>query len=226
MTPMKPTVFVVDDQPEVHAHAAAIAASLGLRCETFCGAEQFLAAADPSRSGCVVAELHLDDMDGVHLQQRLDKAGSTWPVVFVCNNVDLPAAVRVMRNGATAVFEKPFDGEELANAILAAVDLDRATRETRYRHAAFEARLTRLDRREREVMAMVVNGLPNKTIARELRVCQRTAAEIRARVFQKMEAESATSLAMMLGEFGRRSHDGMRGYANIRRGPRGRQYAR
>ncbi len=136
-------------------------------------------------------------MSGLDLQQRLVRLDSIISVVIVSADLDVPAVVRAMQNGAIAVFEKPCEPGPLTDAIHAAFNLSLVTLKTRRRWTTLQSRFDHLDLRERQVMAMIVGGLPNKLIARKLGVCQRTAARIRADVLEKMGVESAVELAQM-----------------------------
>jgi two-component system response regulator FixJ len=112
-------------------------------------------------------------------------------------------AVQAMRLGAVSVLEKPYNADQLAEAICESAALSPIAQATKQRLAVLCGRLKALDPREREVMAMVVDGMPTKTIARKLNVCHRTAAQIRADVFEKMEAGSAIELAIMASDLWR-----------------------
>ena len=111
------TLFVVDDDPEVRASAAALAVSMSWDCQVYSSAEEFLERFDPSRPGCVVTALRLAGMDGLDLQQHLAKLGKAPPVILISAYGSIPIAVQAMRNGALAVLEKPCDADELASAI-------------------------------------------------------------------------------------------------------------
>ena len=195
-----PTLYVIDDEAAAGQCAAELAALLGLRCDVFSSAEQFLERADLSLPGCLVSELHLKGMSGLDLQEHLAGLGSILSVILVSANLEVPLVVSAMRNGAVTVLEKPCDAGLLADAIQAAIDLSLATREARRTRAAMQSGLQSLDPRKRQVLVMIVDGVPTKVIARELGVCQRTAARIRADVFEKMGAESAVELAQMAVE--------------------------
>jgi FixJ family two-component response regulator len=190
-------LYVVDDEPAIRRFAADVASSIGAPCQVFSSAERFLDRVDHSLPGCVIYELHLHVMNGLDLQQRLVRLDSIIAVVIVSADLDVPAVVRAMQNGAITVFEKPCEPGPLTDAIHAAFNLSLVTLKTRRRWTTLQRCFDHLDLRERQVMAMIVGGLPNKLIARKLGVYQRTAARIRADVLEKMGVESAVELAQM-----------------------------
>jgi FixJ family two-component response regulator len=195
------TLFVVDDDPEVRASMAALAASMGWASQVFPSAEGFLERFDPARPGCVVTDLRLGGMDGLQLQGHLAMLSNAPPVILISAYGSIPIAVRAMRNGALTVLEKPCDADELISAIRLAVGIKATTTAARSNRAGLQFRFDSLHGREREAMARIVDGVPNKTIARQLGVSHRTANRIRAAVFKKMEVTSAVDLARIVGEF-------------------------
>lgn len=207
-------VFVIDDEPADRARAAALVSSMGWECRTFTSAEQFLDHVSPSRGGCAIVALRLPGMDGMALQRHLIRLGSTMPVILVGGEIDVATAVRAMQNGAVTVLEKPCQTDQLADAIRTALKLSRTRQRTLQRRTALLACFENLDRRERGVMKMIVHGLPNKTIARKVGVCQRTAAQIRAEVCRKMGVGSAVELALLAGELWRHDCGGLLTYDN------------
>jgi FixJ family two-component response regulator len=191
------TVFIVDDQPAARASAAALVSSLGFDCETFSSAKEFFDAVDILQAGCAIIDLHLPEMDAFALQEHLVSSGSAIAVVFVGADISVQLAVRAMRLGAISVLEKPYNADQLAEAICKSAAISRIAHATKHRLTVLRGRFEMLNSRERRVMMMVVEGVPNKTIAHKLDVCQRTAAQLRADVFEKMGADSAVDLAVM-----------------------------
>ena len=196
-----PTLFIVDDDPEVRASMLALATSMGWACQAFPSAEEFLECFDPARPGCVVTDLRLAGMDGLQLQAHLANLGNAPPVILITAYGSIPIAVRAMRKGAVTVLEKPCDADELAAGIRLAVGTGPSTPAARPNRAGLRVRFDSLHPREREMMARIVDGVPNKTIARLLDVSHRTANRIRAAVFKKMGVTSAVDLAKIVGEF-------------------------
>jgi FixJ family two-component response regulator len=194
------TLFVVDDDPDACRSAAALASSMGIDCQAFSSAESFLESHDPSRPGCVLIDLRLGGMSGFDLQEQLAARGSTLPVIVISAYADVPATVRLMRKGALTVLEKPYQADELAEAIRLAFEVDDRGRETRARHRQAQRCIGKLSPRERDAMELIVAGKPNRWIARHLGVSPRTVDRLRAAVFRKMEVETAVELARIVGE--------------------------
>jgi FixJ family two-component response regulator len=189
-----PTVFVVDDDPGARESLAALMSSLALPCETFASAEEFLARLDGSQSGCVVIDLRLGGMDGIQLLQCLTHRKDCLPAVVVSGFATVPLAVRAMLDGALTVLEKPCSEKELSEAICAALQLSGQRQSRRSLRDDVKSRFAQLAPREKEMLAMLVEGHANKTIAHKLGVSQRTAIRIRAAIYEKMGAESALDL--------------------------------
>jgi two-component system, LuxR family, response regulator FixJ len=198
-----PTVFVVEVDPVARNSMVALVSSMSLDCRSFSSAEQFLDHIDPSQPGCVITDFHLEGMNGLQLQEHLTHHDYAMPFVLVSECIDVPLAVRAMQNGAVTVLEKPCQTEQLSGAIQEAVSRSREVRATHVKLKDLRARIDGLEPREREVMMLIVNGMPNKTIARELGISMRTTARIRADIFKKMGAESAVDLADMTAELRR-----------------------
>lgn len=197
MDPSGPTMFVVDDEAGARESLAALATSMGVPCEAFPSAEECLQRLDPTRRGCLVIDLRLPGMDGLGLQERLPALGVAMPVIVVSAYADVRTTVRAMRNGALTVLEKPCQTDELADAVREALDAQGRAVTPDRRTAESRARFSALDERERTVMGMILEGVPNKTIARRLHVSHRTVDRIRAAVFEKMGVGSAVELAKM-----------------------------
>ncbi len=193
-------LHVVDDDLSARKGVAALASSMGVPCETFSSAEDFLDHYDPSRAGCLLIDLRLTGMSGLELQERLAAMGNTLPVILVSAHADVPTTVRAMRNGALTLLEKPYRDDQLADAIRTALQLDRKTQEENAQRADVQQRIDRLTDRERQVMDLILAGKPNKSIARHLEVSQRTVDRLRAAVFEKMGAESAVEVVRMIAE--------------------------
>jgi FixJ family two-component response regulator len=194
------TLFVVDDDPDACRSAAALASSMGIACQTYCSAESFLESFDPSRPGCVLIDLRLNGMSGFALQEELAAQGSALPVIVISAYADVPATVRLMRNGALTVLEKPYHADELAEAIRLAIETDRQKRTALAERRRIRQRIDTLCPREKQTMELIVAGKPNKLIARELDVSHRTVDRLRAAVFRKTGVETAVELACIVGE--------------------------
>ena len=200
MNANRQTLFVVDEDPDTRTNLAEMATSMGWDCQPFTCAEEFLERFDPALSGCVVTDLRLRGMDGLGLQERLASLSKAPPVIFFTTHGSIPVVVQAMRKGALAVLEKPCAAEELASVLRLAGDINPSLPPARPTRADLRSRFTSLTLREREAMAGIVAGAPNKAIARQLGVSQRTANRIRATVFKKMAVKSAVDLARVVGD--------------------------
>jgi FixJ family two-component response regulator len=198
MTDEAPTVFVVDDDPRVVESLQFLLGSMGLKSQTYLSADEFLHAYDPRRPGCLLLDVRMPGMSGLDLQARLREMGSTLPIIFVTAHGDVPMAVNAVKAGAIDFLEKPFRHQELLAKVQDALEEDARTRAALDDVSEIEARLGSLTPREREVMAMVVDGKANKNIARALGISQRTVEIHRARVMEKMKARSLSMLVRLV----------------------------
>jgi len=199
MSETEPTLFVVDDELSARKGVAALAASIDIACETFASAEDFLEQCDFSRPGCVLTDLRLEGMSGLDLQEKLVAAESALTVILISAYADVPTTVRAMRNGALTVLEKPYGEDQLADAIRAAFEMNRNAREELARRADILRRVETLSFRERHLIRAVLAGRPNRLIAQDFQISQRTVDRIRASVFEKMGVESAVELVQRVG---------------------------
>ena len=188
------TVFVVDDDPGVLDALGLLLRSDGLRSLGFASAAAFLEAYDPDVPGCLILDLRMPEMSGAELQSRLRSMDSDLPVIFVTAHGDVPTAVSAMKAGAVDFIQKPFTDEKLLDKVHQALELDVRRRRERAGLEAIRGHLESLTPREREVLALVVEGKHNKNIARALGISQRTVEAHRARLMHKMDASSVPSL--------------------------------
>jgi len=200
MTPQNddaPTVFIVDDDAAIRFAMKALMDSVNLDHEIFASADEFLEKVTGQRPGCLVLDIRMPGLGGLELQQELIKRGNTLPIIFITGHGDVPMAVEAMQKGAVDFIQKPFRDQELLDRIREALATDEERREAQQHHAEVAGRLDRLTNREREVFDLVVTGKPNKVIAYELGVSQRTVEIHRARVMEKMQARSLADLVKM-----------------------------
>ena len=193
-----PIVFVVDDDEAVRASVAMLLESVALPVETYASAREFLDVWREERAGCLVLDLRMPGLSGLELQERLAARGSRLPIVFLTGHGDVPDAVAAMRSGAVDFLRKPFRDQDLLDRIQQALELDRGRREAAEERRDLAARLDRLTPREREVLDRVVAGQPNKQIAAELGVSDRTVEIHRSRAMVKMEAGSLAELVRIV----------------------------
>lgn len=191
------TIYIVDDDQAIRHAMSLLMRSVGLDCEIFASADEFLQDHTNDRSGCLVLDIRMPGMGGLELQQTLREKDCSLPIIFITGHGDIPMAVEAMQHGAFDFIQKPFRDQELLDRIQDALKTEREERSRRQRQTQVRDRLDRLTKREREVFDLVVTGKPNKIIAHELGVSQRTVEIHRARVMEKMEAKSLADLVRM-----------------------------
>ncbi len=199
MGQIEPVVFVVDNDLAVRQSIAALVRASGFRFEGHSSGEEFLAAFDPNRMGCVVLDMRLEGMSGLELLARLEEMGSLLPVVVLSGYVDVAQAVEAMHRGARTVLEKPCAPGRLMQEVQEAIQWDLRTRPVRRRCQTLRRRIRELEPRQRRVLALVLEDWPNRVIARELGVSQRTVDRLRAGVYAKLGVQSAVEAARLLG---------------------------
>jgi FixJ family two-component response regulator len=189
-----PCVFIVDDDEGVRRSIQDLLSSVALRSEAFAAPQEFLDRKHGDGPGCLVLDVRLPGMSGLDCQHRLAEAGVTIPIIFITGHGDVPMTVRAMKSGAVEVLTKPFRPQELLDAVQQALDRDRALLAKRRETAEVRKRYETLTAREREVMELVVAGLPNKQIAARLGTGEHTVKIHRAHVMAKMMATSLPAL--------------------------------
>jgi len=193
-----PVVFIVDDDEAVRDSLRLLLKSVGLNPLTLASAQEFLTAYDPAHPGCVVLDVRMPQMSGLEVQEQLNLRGAPIPVIFITGHGDIPMAVEAMQAGAFDFLQKPFRDQDLIDRIQRALEKDRATRATLGERGLLRERFESLTPREREVLALVVAGKPNKIMAADLNVSQRTVEIHRARAMEKMGASSLAQLVRMM----------------------------
>jgi two-component system, LuxR family, response regulator FixJ len=193
-----PTVFVVDDDEGVRNSMRFLLKSVGLPARALASAGEFLESYQPGQPGCLVLDVRMPGMSGLELQQQLNLRGAVIPVIFITGHGDIPMAVEAMQQGAFDFLQKPFRDQDLIDRIQRALERDARSRVALVEHARIRERLDSLTPREREVLALMTRGKPNKIMAAELGVSQRTVEIHRARVMEKSGAASLAQLVRMV----------------------------
>ena len=189
-----PLVYLVDDDDAVRDSLGLLLRSIGLDCELYASALDFLEHYDPKTQSCLVADIRMPGLSGLELQQRLNEQRAEVPVIFITGHGDVPMAVNAMKAGAADFIQKPFRDQDLIDRIHKALDADKERRAARAELDTIRARIALLTPREAEVMQRVVRGQANKVIAMDLGVSQRTVELHRARVMRKLKMRSLAEL--------------------------------
>jgi two-component system, LuxR family, response regulator FixJ len=198
MKERSPSVFIVDDDEAVRSSLRLLIKSVGLIPTALGSAREFLEKYDPTQPGCLVLDVRMPEMSGLELQEQLNRQGAVIPVIFITGHGDVPMAVEAMQAGAFDFLQKPFRDQDLIDRIQKALEKDRANRAVLNERSLIRERLESLTPREREVLEMVSSGKPNKIMAADLGVSQRTVEIHRARVMEKMGASSLAQLVRMV----------------------------
>jgi two-component system, LuxR family, response regulator FixJ len=196
-TKHKPTIYIVDDDDGMRRALTALMTTVGYHAVPFARPGEFLAKFDPKQPGCLVLDVRMPEMSGLEVQQQLNRSGTLVPVILITGHGDIPMAVQAMKDGAFDFLQKPFRDQELLDRINAALKQDAENRAVVERHADLKGRAESLTPREREVMALVVDGRANKVIAIDLGLSERTVEIHRANVMEKMGARSIAHLVKM-----------------------------
>ena len=194
----KTSVFVVDDDQEVRDALRLLMESVGLSVATFASARDFLDQFAPDLAGCILLDVRMPGMSGLDLQARLAAERLHPPIIVITGHGDVPMAVRAVQAGALDFIEKPFNDQSLLDSVHRAMEQDARQRGEASRLADIRGRYDTLTPREKEVLELVVAGKRNKVIAAELSVSQSTVEAHRAKVMEKMEADTLSDLMRMM----------------------------
>jgi FixJ family two-component response regulator len=187
-------VYLVDDEPDLRRALERLLRAEGCEVEGFNSAAEFLAQVPPEAPGCIVLDVAMPGIDGLAMQQRLTASGGLLPIVFLTGHGDIPMSVRAVKAGAVDFLTKPVKGVDLLRAVGAALDLSDQRQAQRAELSDLLARAAQLTPREREVFGHVIAGRLNKIIADRIGTTEQTVKVHRARVMDKMGAESVADL--------------------------------
>ena len=193
-----PTVIVIDDDEAVRSSLKLLLRSVKLPVNVYGSAHEFLSKYTADQSGCMIVDVRMPGMSGLELQQQLNLRGAMIPVIFITGHGDIPMAVEAMRYGAFDFLQKPFRDQDLLDRVQRALEKDAKNRREFARSDRIREHYGTLTPREREVLELVTSGKPNKVMAADLGVSQRTIEIHRARVMEKMQANSLAQLVRMV----------------------------
>jgi FixJ family two-component response regulator len=200
VTEPTPTVLIVDDDQAVRDSLRDLFESVGLKVRAFASAPEVLEAKRPDAPCCLVLDVRLPGPSGIDFQRELSDKNIALPIVFLTGHGDIPMSVRAIKAGAVEFLTKPFREQDLLDAVMTALDRDRAGREEERMLAALRDRFGLLTPRERAVMGLVVTGRRNKQIAHEIAASETTVKAHRTNLMRKMQASSLAELITMAGK--------------------------
>jgi two-component system response regulator FixJ len=198
MSQKSASVFVVDDDDAVRNSLRLLLKSVGLPTVAFASAREYLESWHPAQPGCLVLDVRMPGMSGLELQEELNRRGAIIPVIFISGHGDIPMAVEAIQHGAFDFLQKPFRDQDLIDRVQRALAADQANRQSLAQRDMLRQRYDSLTPREQEVMALVTKGKANKVMAGDLDISQRTVEIHRARVMEKMGAQSLAQLVRMV----------------------------
>ncbi len=193
-----PRVFLVDDQPAILKALERLLRAAGFEVDGYLSAQAFLDSGNAAAAGCLVLDLSMPGMDGLALLHALRQQPCLLPAIFLTGQGDLEAGIRAMKLGAADFLTKPVDGARLIAAIEQAFAHNRRARGAAQERQGICQRLDSLTPREREVLALLVEGLLNKQIGAALGMVEKTVKVHRARILQKMQVRSLTALVRLV----------------------------
>ena len=196
--PRAPTAYVVDDEESILSLWQWLMASNGIAVQTFASAAAFIQSYRRGDPGCLVLDVRLPGMSGPELQDYLRRESIEIPIVFVSAHADVPTAVNAMKGGAVDFIQKPFDYREAVAVVRRALERDAHERERRAKREQLAERLAALTERERGVLQRIIEGKANKVIAAELDISVKTVEAHRAKVMEKMAADSVAELVQRI----------------------------
>jgi FixJ family two-component response regulator len=193
----KPVVYLVDDDPSVRKALERLLRSAGHEPMTFTSALEFLDFAHPDGPGCLILDIRMPGLSGLDLQDRLSEKGISFPIIFITGHGTVPRSVRAFRGGALDFLQKPFEDEELLDAVSRGIEKDRRVRCEQKEMKTLRAKWDTLTPRESEVFRLVATGMLNKQVAFDLGISEKTIKVHRGRVMEKMGAQSLADLVRM-----------------------------
>jgi FixJ family two-component response regulator len=202
MTEPNPTIFVIDDDASIRKSLSRLLRSVGQTTETFASAEEFLGREHFDGIGCLILDVQMPGLSGMDLQVELNKADYHLPIIFITGHGDIPMSVEAMRKGAVDFLTKPFDDEELLQAVEKAIEKGRQTRAEYDEILDIRRRIQLLTPRENDVLRQVIIGLLNKQIAWNLDIAEKTVKIHRGRIMEKLRVQSVADLVRLAEKAG------------------------
>lgn len=190
-------VFVIDDEAAVRDAIGLLIRSVGMKCEAFASADEFLARYDSAVPGCLVLDIRLPGMSGLQLQDRLNERAVSLPIIMITGHGTIQMAVRAVKAGAFDFLEKPFRDQDLLDRVQQAIRFDIASREKHLLKSQMVRLMASLTSREREVLDLVIEGYSNKVIASRLGLSHKTIEYHRSKMMEKLQVGSIPELVQL-----------------------------
>lgn len=191
------TIHIIDDDPGMLDYLSDLVKTLNYKSKTYNSADDFLNSYTDEGIGCLVLDLRLPGINGLELHEQLPGNDIDLPVIMISGFGDISTAVRAMKSGILDFLEKPFKGQDLLDLIHNAISQHKAIREKNKTQNKVQERLNSLTKREKQVMELVIRGVLNKDIAKQLEISIKTVEVHRANVMDKMSANSVAELVRM-----------------------------
>ena len=189
-----PTVHIVDDDEAIRSSLRLLIKISGMNPKTYSSAEDLLNNADLTQHCCLIVDIRMPGMSGLELQHHLNKKQYKIPLIIITGHGDISLAVEAMKSGAYDFFEKPVDDDRLI--IRVKESLDSYAKLTNQKKQIEDANglISKLTGREKEIMDLLVQGKPNKSIAAELNISVRTVEAHRGNIMHKMQTQSLSDI--------------------------------
>jgi len=189
-----PIVYVIDDDASVRKALERLLRSAGYHAVVFASAVEFLGYTIPDVPGCLVLDIKMPQLNGLQLQERLAQRNICLPVIFITGHGTVPDSVKAFKAGAMDFLQKPFDDKDFLETVSRGIEMHRRLLREEKKLQILRTRLETLTLREREIFGLVTTGMLNKQIAFDLGISEKTVKVHRARVMQKMDAQSLADL--------------------------------
>lgn len=192
---MTPSVFIIDDDSGMRDSLVTLLRSQGIRCRAFAGGADFFRNKPQDETACIITDLRMPELDGAEVVRRITaEHGAAWPMLVITAHADVPLAVSLMKQGVVDFIEKPFDPARLIESVRGCLSRLTQVGEQQRLTAAAKEKHDKLTPREAQVFDALIEGQSNKAIAQSLDISPRTVEVFRAKVMQKMQADSLSDL--------------------------------
>ena len=196
------TVFIIDDDASIRRSLSRLLRSADYAVETFPSAEEFLHREHFDGVGCILLDVKMPGLSGMDLQEELSKADYHMPIIFITGHGNIPMSVRAMKKGAVDFLTKPFNDEQLLQAVRTAIGKDREAKVLYAEVGEIRRRIELLSPRENELLRYVITGMLNKEIALKLGIAEKTVKVHRGRIMEKLEVNSVAELVRLAEKAG------------------------